>query len=457
MARGAAAAVIVLAALVFIALLVLNLRNAHFYLGSVGDALYHFGLPALLAATVLAFLFLPAAWRAAAAISLATVVPALYGAELYLSLTLDSQLARAAAARGSAYDARSKLELIGDLRRGGVAAYPSTRAKDLLVDGPDGGSLHTPISVAGEALLPLANVPGRMIVSCNETGRWLVYRSDRHGFRNADEAWRRPGVALIGDSFVHGDCVDQTATIAGQLGSGERQVLNLGTAGFGPLSMLASLKEYLPALAPPVVVWFFFEGNDLTKDLTRERRSALMKRYLQPGFSQNLAQRPGEITDFLAAYLDANLKDAMARVDHPAEALLDFLKLYLVRERFGLDPVSLGVVDGVSDADFDLFRQIVAEAQRTVAGWGGRLYFVYLPDSTRYLANAQNSRIRDHIRSRVLALVRGLSIPVIDGDAAFRASGDPMALFHYPGSHYNEAGYRTVARAVNQALGPPQR
>ena len=54
--------------------------------------------------------------------------------------------------------------------------------------------------------------------------------------------------------------------------------VNLGIGGNGPLMMLAGLKEYLAALRPRVVLWFYFEGNDVTKDLFRERRSALLIR-----------------------------------------------------------------------------------------------------------------------------------------------------------------------------------
>ena len=38
---------------------------------------------------------------------------------------------------------------------------------------------------------------------------------------------------------------------------------NFGMAGDGPLLMLATLQEYVSPLKPRIVLWFYFEGNDL--------------------------------------------------------------------------------------------------------------------------------------------------------------------------------------------------
>ena len=53
---------------------------------------------------------------------------------------------------------------------------------------------------------------------------------------------------LVGDSFTHGNCVNEPHTISGNLRSMLKQggVLNLGQGGNGPLIEYASLREYLP-------------------------------------------------------------------------------------------------------------------------------------------------------------------------------------------------------------------
>lgn len=448
----AAKGIIIAAAAVFVALLWLNITNFGFYDDSLGDLLYFFAVPAIAAIAVLSMLFLPADRRIAAASCFIAIPPALYGAELYLTLASDDPREEIAAARGDALDTRSKLDVILQLRREGTDAYPTVRAKDLLIEGP-GGRLVSPITLEGKPLLPLATVPDKTIVSCNEIGRWLIYRSDRHGFHNPTDAWAvPPRIVLVGDSFVHGDCVPSDANLGALLRDRYRAVINLGVPGFGPLSQLAALKEYASREAPPIVLWFFFEGNDLTKDLPREKRSQILMSYLRPGFDQGLATRREDMARSLAAYLDRHMEEAMGRVDHPHEALLDFLRLYHLRERFGLDAIGLGMVEGMADeATFELYGAILEEATRAVASWGGQLFFVYLPDSTRYLSWHRHMRIRDVIRSRVLGIAARFGLPTIDVHQAFAAQ-DPNDLFYYPGSHYNEAGYRLVAETIAREI-----
>ena len=43
--------------------------------------------------------------------------------------------------------------------------------------------------------------------------------------------------------------------------------------------MLAKLKEYVSPRQPRIVLWFYYEGNDLT-DLQREQQSMLLRNYL---------------------------------------------------------------------------------------------------------------------------------------------------------------------------------
>ncbi|MFQ5764123.1 MAG: SGNH/GDSL hydrolase family protein [Rhodospirillales bacterium] len=442
-----ASAVIVAAAGVFVALFVLNVTNWASYAGTLSGLLYHFVLPLAAAGGILALLRLGPQGRLAAALSLGAVVPALYLTELTLGLRARSAPAGAA----TAFDGRGKLDVIMDRRRRGIEAYPAMRARAMLVEGPGGGLVS---ALGGDGLLPLASLPGAGIVSCNESGRWMVFDSDRHGFHNPVGVWDAgpPALALVGDSFTQGDCVPSDKNIAAHLRRRFGGVLNLGVSGHGPLAELAAVKEYLAAVRPPVVAWLYFEGNDLFKDLPEERRSPVLMSYLTGGFTQNLMARRDELRKRFKAYLDARLVDAMGRVDHPYLATLDFLKLFHLRETFGLDPVALGVARRVTEDNLRLLKGILQEARRTVASWGGRFVFVFMPDTPRYFAAPRDSRIRDRVRGRVLDLAQGLGLPVIDVHGAIAAHPDPQALFVYPGSHFNEAGYKAAAEAIAKGL-----
>ncbi len=427
------------------------------YLGFVNLA-YHLHRPLALAANVvlpsgltlaaLAATRLRGDLRLSLAFCLVAAVAALYIAEWFVEGQVDAK-----ATQRPGYDSRSKIEVIRDLRRRGIDAYPVMRAKSLLVE--DGGGRLRPVLGDELPALPLASLPQKTVVSCNETGKWQIYRSDAHGFHNPDDQWTQgpPAVMLVGDSFVHGSCVAPNADIAARLRPRFGTVLNLGVSGFGPLSMLAALKEYGEPTRPKIVVWAFFEGNDLDEDLPLERRSALLRRYMEDeAFSQGLFSRRDEWAARLKSHLDERLEEAMARFDDPHEKLVNFLQLFFLREKFGLDTLSLGIVPPDLDEQVVYFGAVLARSKKLVESWGGRMVFAYLPSSERYFAASHNGGIRQFVYDRARALAKRLDIPVVDLAETFAARPDPAPLFVYPGSHYSAEGYRAAADAIASEL-----
>ena len=88
-------------------------------------------------------------------------------------------------------------------------------------------------------------------------------RYDADGFRN-DEDYEQADVVLLGDSFIEGYNVTQDEIVSAHLRRilGQK-VANLAMCGYGPQQELTVLKRYGLDLQPRVVVWFFYEGNDL--------------------------------------------------------------------------------------------------------------------------------------------------------------------------------------------------
>ena len=68
-----------------------------------------------------------------------------------------------------------------------------------------------------QEIYPLGNLSDTNIHLCHETGQDVFYKSDRYGFRNTDNVWEKDEVdyLLIGDSFVHGFCVQESDTLSG--------------------------------------------------------------------------------------------------------------------------------------------------------------------------------------------------------------------------------------------------
>ncbi len=108
---------------------------------------------------------------------------------------------------------------------------------------------------------PVAPQPRSNLNLCNEGYGLVRYTSDRFGFRNPDDVWQDSAdVILIGDSYVHGACVEDADTIAGHLKRRFR-VLNLGTIGNNPVTYASIAKTFLPKVKTRFVVLVFYSND----------------------------------------------------------------------------------------------------------------------------------------------------------------------------------------------------
>jgi lysophospholipase L1-like esterase len=368
-----------------------------------------------------------------------SLVLGLYLVEGGLTLIGSGQPTRAAAELGVEYDKRSKLKVIEDLTAKGIDAVPTFH--------PIGIINGVNESVFAD-LLPLAGVSNKTTVYNNESGKYLIYESDRYGFNNPDSEWNSSEVdwLLTGDSFTHGAGVQPGQEIAGQLRSiSDSSVISLGIGGNGPLIEYAELIEYGKALKPAKVLWVFFEGNDLIGDLQSEKSSPLLMQYMEDGFSQNLINRQQEIDSRLRRYIIQ--AQAQAQAQEQAQGLLyktQWIRLQAIRAVIGFD---FSDVSAVIDVD-PLFADILTKAKAEVDGWEGKLYFVYLPEYARYKQSVSHDDFRR--KSEVIELVKGLGIPVVDiHQEVFANHTDPLALFPFRlFGHYNADGYSEVAKAI---------
>ena len=84
-----------------------------------------------------------------------------------------------------------------------------------------------------------------------------------------------------------------------------------------------------------------------------------------------------------------------------------------------------------------------------VSEWGGEMYFVYLPEFTRYSKSKEHGN-----RDSVMQTATELDIPIIDiHREVFDPHPDPLSLFPFRiKGHYNAEGYRLVAEAIAKRL-----
>lgn len=207
----------------------------------------------------------------------------------------------------------------------------------------------------------------------------------------------------------------------------------MGSGGNGPLLEYAALVEYGKALKPAKVLWVYCEKNDLSGDLQSEKNNPLLMQYIEDGFSQNLINRQQEVDSRLGKYI-------ISAQPQPLLFIINRIRLHAIRNVIGFD------VDAINLDP--LFAEILTKAKAEVDGWEGKLYFVYLPEYTRYKKSFSHDDFRR--KSEVIEVVKGLGIPVIDiHQEVFANHPDPLALFPFrqPG-HYNAHGYSETAKAI---------
>ncbi len=398
------------------------------------QATVYLGGPALLALAALACLRLSAENRLLTIITGFSVLVAVYAAEAWLAMTPPEDIRFD---RSRPFDTRTKLDVLDDLRAEGKEAFPAIHPHFFM---PRPNAAHGAFRVVagGQEILPLGSISKVLNVHCNESGDWVVYLSDRHGFNNPDTVWDMPTtLAAVGDSYTNGFCVqpgEDMTSILRQTWSG---AINLGASGNGPLLMLAGIRDYLADRKPPVVVWFFFDGNDL-QELTVEKAHPLLMKYLEPGFRQTIESHR-DVTD-------RQLKEqALTReADERREFWNRILLLRNLRQRLLAPPQ---YYQPPPDSDLADFRQVIRMARDEVAGWGGRIEFVYLPNWQTLHGERQGEK------ERVLKAVRAEDIATHDATDWLASAGSWEKIFWDPTSHYNSTGYRLVAEGLAAALG----
>ena len=335
------------------------------------------------------------------------------------------------------FDTRSLVEVYEDMKTKNkntvLAIYPNSFLEN-----------------TNQQLLQLSGISNRKTILCNENGYYATYQSDRYGFNNPDSEWDKKQVAffLVGDSFLHGSCVNEKDTISGNIRKKIKSgsVLNLGYGGDGPLSEYATLREYLPLTNAKKVIWVYCEVNDL-RNLNSEINNLILPNYLNnKEFTQNLPLRQNDVDMKLKEFLEKEKSRELQF--HKTNPLLRFIKLTSFR-RYTAERVFFASAVPSVDGGLEKIAEIISLSKSFTQKQGAKFYFIYLPNYKRYF-DANNNTNDFKNSEKIINIVKNLDIPIIDiYKELFLTLEDPTALhpFRMPG-HYNELGYRLVAETI---------
>lgn len=350
--------------------------------------------------------------------------------------------AKVAKTLGIPYDARSKSRYIEESNRAGDNVEPAA-SPTFWVD-------SNGIDYNGKRILPLAGVARQNQVMCNEDGHWIRFLTDRYGFYNPEEIWKHPiPVALIGDSFVHGVCVDPGDDIAGKMRKRGWRVANLGITGNGPLIELATLTEYARHIRPKLVLWFYFEENDLS-DLRHELDSPILQHYLQDKtYSQHLRARQAEIDPAIEHFIMTH-RPEYGRALRRLQWIVSFLTMELYGNWLINEAGELSANRLFSEREYrkelQILEEILIKARQETESWGGKMVFVYLPRWSRYAFHEPEDA---NLRPEVLALARKAGLSVFDFHDTLAAQPDPLAFFPLQlDGHYTPEGHDLLVREL---------
>jgi len=358
----------------------------------------------------------------------------------------DSKRIYLAKKNGVIYDTRTITEVVKDLKK-------KTNKKVSIAYPASGYIPPNGIKIQNKYINPLSGISDSLTVVCNESGKWSTYLSDRYGFNNPDYIWDKKNIdiILIGDSYVHGDCVKPKNNISGNLRNiTGKNVLNLAFRGNSPYSQYATLKEYAIKKNPKNIFWFFSEENDL-EDISRDKNKKILTDYLKnDDHHQNLENK-----QYL---IDKALQNLYIKINFTKNVKLQNIRKFflerLIIRLFYKDSIEKQEneykqgkkrVYLVNEKNFQAYSEIIQKVNYITKEKNINLNLVYMPSWERYINTDYTQLIKKFHK-----LTDKLDINFINLDEdLFNIKKDP--LIHFPfkiNSHYNEETYKDISKIL---------
>ncbi|MDP9198704.1 MAG: GDSL-type esterase/lipase family protein, partial [Pseudomonadota bacterium] len=280
---------------------------------------------------------------------------------------------------------------------------------------------------------------------------------DDHGFRNP-ATHSRAHVAFIGDSYIEAVQTALGSTLPQLVASSTGlTVANLGLSGYGPQQELVVLERYALPLEPKVIVWAFYEGNDLA-DLQRYDE-------LRPKLGSDVPTAP----DLIDRTLSKNLLDTLYmrfKSCEPSPKAQAQSGVFRDRDQRQTTLYFEGLSRPLSNAELDAFMRfasIIGRAQEQAVASGARLILLFVPtkfrvyrDLVQFPENSTGTHAElNDLPERLAALAAQLSPPLeffnlVDPFRSAAALGELVYLAD--DSHWTPTGHRIAATALEDLL-----
>jgi hypothetical protein len=279
--------------------------------------------------------------------------------------------------------------------------------------------------------VPLGAQPNREVYYCNEGYGLIKYKSDRYGFRNPDELWdsrERPDILLIGDSFVHGACVEENFTFRGQIAKEFPLTFNLGMSGSQP-RLYARIAEFFIKKTSPrnVVVFFFANDNE------GGYKTIFEKNFFKTPKNSILEEAENLKTFYdTAEVISQNFTEVDPEKYNLWRRLADDIRLEFIRQIIFQSPQKS--TNETIDAVVNLCEEYSCNP-----------YFVFLPTSMFWRPDSRQKDYKNKIKT-YLKNEHSLNENFYDATPLINKYGNDM--FAPMGPHYSTKGYQLISAEI---------
>jgi hypothetical protein len=296
-----------------------------------------------------------------------------------------------------------------------------------------------------------------LIGVANHPKHSVAVRYDQNGFRNEQDL-QQADVVVIGDSYVEGGLVSARETLSTQLGKLlGKTVANLGVFGYGPQQERIVLERYALPLKPKLIVWVFFDGNDLKDaaryaDYKRAPREFMQNdtRFLDRSLVSNLLRRVASLSDVLRRQDAPSAQRHSCRYTRAKQA--GDRTLY-----FAYDGNESEFYDQLPAAQAEI---LAAKAAADAAGAGFLLVHATVPFRLAHdlCESAPDSMLRewkvlDDLPQRMQQFAAQHNIAWLDLGPAFRAAIEAGRFPFFPDDgHWDAEGHALAAQAIADKL-----
>ena len=305
---------------------------------------------------------------------------------------------------------------------------------------------------------PLGGKQNSKTYFCNEGYGLIKYQSDRFGLRNDDKKWEsinnyQKKAFFIGDSFVHGACVNNKDTIS-EIFQKESGIFsfNLGSVGATPVHYEAFIKMFLKPLfqnqkikkSDSVFMIFYFNDNcricnpnnyyykKANKDFF-PIVSATNDLQVNPKYTENIEKIAEKVEETISQIKLNNIYQNSFN-------LRELFSLKILKMHFGRYLYSVGLRENYNSNDA---TEKAISSLSELCKKRCKAYISYIPPAAKDNVFGSN-RYKSHIKK----MARKYEIKFIDLQNIVLGNND--SDFAPKGSHLSISAYKKVGQFLNK-------